>query len=118
MHNISIAALFATAAVATPLSAQVPTKGVQVFQRCAACHTDRPGAMGPTLHGIVGRPAGSVPGFHYSSAMQHSGLTWTPKTLRRYLTSPQGTVPGNRMPMAPLSPADADAVIPYLATLK
>jgi cytochrome c len=112
--RILIAALLA-AAMATPALAQ--DHGKQVFQTCAACHTGADG-LGPDLKGVVGRPAGSLPDFRYSGPMKRSGLTWTPETLHRYLTDPQGVVPGNRMPMAPLSPADADAVIAYLQTMK
>jgi len=103
-------------AIATPALAQAD--GPKVFQACAACHTGQPDALGPDLRGVIGRPAGSLPDFHYSGPMRRSGLTWTPQTLRRYLTDPQGTVPGNRMPLAPLSPADADSVITYLGALK
>jgi nitrite reductase (NO-forming) len=50
------------------------------------------------LAGIVGKKAASVPGFNYSTAMKSSNLTWDKATLDAYLTDPQKTVPGNKMP--------------------
>ena len=103
------------AASTSPAAAQDAAKGKQLFQTCAACHSGQPGSLGPNLKGVVGRRAGSVPGFRYSAAMAKSGLTWTPTTLKAFLQHPQATVPGNRMPFGGFSnPADADAVIKYL----
>ncbi|MBV8092055.1 MAG: c-type cytochrome, partial [Acetobacteraceae bacterium] len=54
--------------------------GQKVFaERCAVCHAQKVGGrlLGPSLRGVVGRPAGSVAGFPYSDAMKKSGLTWT-----------------------------------------
>jgi cytochrome c len=93
--------------------------GKVVFQNCAACHSDRPGAIGPSLRGVVGRKSGSVDGFHYSSAMAHANLTWDEANLRDYITNPQAKVRGNRMPYAGLSnPGDLDDLIAYLKDYK
>ena len=54
--------------------------------------------VGPSLAGIVGKKAASVQGYNYSSAMKSSNLTWDAATLDVYLTDPQKTVPGNKMP--------------------
>jgi nitrite reductase (NO-forming) len=74
--------------------------GAQVFRKCQACHSLQPGknGVGPSLAGIVGKKAASVPGFNYSTAMKSSNLTWDTATLDAYLTDPQKTVPGNKMP--------------------
>jgi cytochrome c len=37
--------------------------------------------IGPSLAGVVGRKAGSVPGFAYSAANKNSGDTWDEATL-------------------------------------
>jgi cytochrome c len=93
--------------------------GKAVFQQCAACHTDRPGAIGPALRGVFGRKSGSVDGFHYSDAMAHANLTWDEADLRDYLKNPQAKVKGNRMPFAGLAnPKDLDDVIAYLKDYK
>ena len=74
---------------------------------------------GPNLLGLVGRKAGSQPGFaKYSEALKASGLIWNEGTLNRFLVNPMAMVPGTLMPM--LIPDDktrAD-VIAYLATLE
>ena len=74
--------------------------GGQVFRKCQACHSLQPGknGVGPSLAGIVGKKAASVQGYNYSSAMKSSNLTWDAATLDVYLTDPQKTVPGNKMP--------------------
>jgi nitrite reductase (NO-forming) len=91
--------------------------GQKVFRKCAACHSLEPGRnmIGPSLGGIIGRKAGTEPGFTYSSAMKQANITWTPETLATYLADPQKDVPGNRMPFPGLKSAhDRDDVIAYL----
>jgi cytochrome c len=69
-------------------------------------------------HGVVGRPAGHVPGFHYSAANKGSGLTWDAATLNRFITSPQTVVPKTSMPYAGLKDDKKRAdLIAYLSTL-
>jgi cytochrome c2 len=96
--------------------------GAQVFKRCAICHTDTnggPNKIGPNLWGVVGRKAGTAPGFNYSAAMKNSGITWTDEKLEAYLMHPQQVVPGDKMPFAGLSShKQADDVVAYLNTLK
>lgn len=98
-----------------------PGTGRTVFQtNCAICHTIQPNQskIGPTLFGVVNRPAGQVAGFHYSDANKHSGLTWDPRTLDRYLTAPREVVPGTFMTFPGLKdPALRAAVIAFLETL-
>ena len=68
---------------------------------------------------LIGRKAGTVPGFSYSDAMKKSGIVWDTKILDAYLESPQKVVPGNRMPYAGLkNPTDRTDLVAYLATLK
>ena len=96
--------------------------GATVFNRCAICH-DRtkggPNKIGPDLFGVVGRRAGTYPGFSYSGAMQKATFTWTPDKLDAYITSPATVVPGNKMPFAGISNAGQRAdLIAFLETLK
>ncbi len=66
----------------------------------------------------MGRPAGSIPGFHYSAANKNSGLTWDAATLDRYLTNPRKAIPGTLMSYPGLSdPKKRADLIAYLATL-
>jgi len=75
--------------------------------------------MGPNLFGVVGRKAGTFPGFAYSGAMKSAGFVWTVPKLDAYLADPQKVVPGNNMPMAGMSDSQQRAdIAAYLATLK
>ncbi|HLO19010.1 MAG TPA: c-type cytochrome, partial [Sphingomicrobium sp.] len=55
------------------------TMGQEIYQaQCSACHSNQPGVngIGPSLAGVAGRKAGSLAGFHFTPALQGSGLTW------------------------------------------
>lgn len=109
--------------LAAPVVAQAPAAGdaaagKTVFARCMACHSVVAGQnkLGPTLAGVIGRKAGTVPGFTYSPAMKAAAISWTPDKLDAYLTAPKTLVPGNKMIFAGLpKPADRANVIAYLA---
>lgn len=72
-------------------------RGAQVYERCAACHALETDRTGPRHCGLIGRRAGSVPGFPYSPAMRRAGFVWNGKTLDRFLRSPTTAVPGTSM---------------------
>jgi cytochrome c len=77
-----------------------PEDGATVFKKCMACHKVGPNAksgVGPTLNGVVGRPAGADPDYSYSNAMKKSGLIWDELTLTTYLHAPRKLVPGTKM---------------------
>ncbi len=96
-------------------------KGKEVFKQCALCHTVEAGQnkLGPSLAGVVGRDAASVPGYTYSKAMKNFQQKWTPEELDKYLADPQHTVPGTKMAYAGLkNEAQREDVIAYLETLK
>ena len=97
--------------------------GERVFQRCAACHSvaagDGPKLPGPNLKSVIGRRAGTLPGFEYSAAMVDAGktdnLTWTRASLDKYLADPDDVVPGTAMRMNfQLTPDDRANVIDFL----
>ena len=116
----AIGALFLPLCLAAaPAFAADVNHGKQLFTACAACHTEKPDALGPSLKGIVGRKSASLEDFRYSAAMKRANLTWTEANLREYLTDPQAKVKGNRMPFSGFSNAnDVSDVIAYLQTLK
>ncbi|MBS0456487.1 MAG: c-type cytochrome [Proteobacteria bacterium] len=85
--------------------------------RCGACHSVDTDRVGPRHAGIVGRRAGSVPGFAYSDALRNSGLVWNPALLDRWLTNPEALVPGQRMGYQVADPQVRADIIAYLRTL-
>jgi cytochrome c2 len=92
-------------------------RGQAKFGDCAACHKLEAGAnnVGPSLHGIFTRKAGELTDFRYSPAMKHSGITWSPETLDKFIADPQAMVPANRMPYAGIADAgDRADLIAYL----
>lgn len=117
---ICISALaFASTANATGNSAA----GQSVFQgKCSVCHVtiaSKRSGIGPNLAGIVGRQAGTLPGYSYSNAMKNAHITWTPAQLQAYLAAPGALVRGNKMPFAGIHNAQQlSEVVAYLGTLK
>lgn len=102
------------------------TRGKAFFQvGCAVCHSPVLGPdnlvilkQGPSLVGVVGRQAASLPHFNYTKALQESGFTWNPGTLYRFLENPMEVVPGTTMPIPVTDPRNRADVIAYLAMLK
>ena len=113
------AASAATAPASAPAPAPAPEiSGEQAFAMCTACHSRDAGApqrMGPNLRGVVGRKAGSNPGFDYSPALKASNITWDAAQLDAYLAAPAKHVPGTRMVIAVPDPARRQALIEYLS---
>jgi cytochrome c len=92
-----------------------PAHGEQVYARCLACHALASDRVGPRHCGLLGRRAGSVPGFNYSPAMKKSKLTWDEKTLDRFLAKPMKVVPGTAMTYDGVpDPKDRADLIAYL----
>ncbi len=101
-------------------------RGQAYFQQnCAICHSDSLGPdntviikQGPSLVGVVGRPAGSSGHFNYSRAMRESGFTWDVATLNRFLVNPLMVLPGTTMPMPVPNEMNRADLIAFLSTLK
>jgi cytochrome c len=119
-RRVMLAALGATAILAASrASAADLAHGKQVFATCAACHTEKPDAVGPSLKGIVGRKSAALDDFRYSGPMRRANLVWDEMTLRQFVANPQAKVAGTRMPFDGLTEEkDVDDVVAYLATLK
>src|SRR5437764_7996337 len=99
MRSAILATVCATMAV-TGARAQDAAAGEKVFAVCRACHQigeTAKNAVGPVLNGLIGRPAGSYPGYSYSEANKNSGLTWDEATFRDYIKDPRAKIPGTKM---------------------
>lgn len=114
----------ATEAASEPAATAVePAPGgpPPAFAQCMACHSVQPGVngVGPSLFGVIGRKAGTEPGYAYSEPMKAWGKVLDEATIDEWLTAPMKDVPGTKMvfPGIP-DPARRQEVIDYLKTLK
>ena len=113
------AGVFLLFATASPATAADPDHGKALYQTCAACHTERPDALGPSLKGVVGRKSAALEDFRYSNPMKRANLVWDEANLRAYIQDPQAKVKGNRMPYGGLTDGkDVDDIVAYLKTLQ
>jgi cytochrome c len=98
-----------------------PSAGAATFRlTCGPCHTKEPGhnSIGPSLYGVVGRPAASLPAYSYSPAMKQSQIVWTEENIANFLSSPGARVPGTKMTFVGIAEADRrDDLVAYLKTL-
>src|SRR5258708_9046864 len=96
---------------APALSADVNlNRGQRAFGACAACHSLEPdlNMTGPSLAGLWGRKAGSLPSFErYSDTLKSSGIIWDDRSLDGWLTDPDRMVPDNEMPFNGIKDARA-----------
>src|SRR5262245_57548918 len=104
-----------------PQNADVAS-GQQVFNNfCRTCHSTKEGdnRLGPHVRGIIGRKAGSLPNYSYSSAMKGADFVWDEGQLDRFIAKPDETVPGNSMkPYGGLASAESRVkLIAFLKTL-
>ena len=85
---------------------------------CRTCHSMDEGdnRLGPSLHDIVGRKAGSEE-YGYSPAMKSSGIVWDAETLDRFIQNPESVVSGNNMkPYGGISDdATRESIVSYLS---
>ena len=96
-----------------------PGAGRKLFATtCSACHAIDRNKVGPPLDGVVGRQAGSIAGYPYSSALAQSHVVWNPATLDKWLTNPRGFIPGATMPLSIPDEVRRRDIIAYLETLK
>jgi cytochrome c len=87
---------------------------------CRTCHSikEDDNRLGPNLHGIMGRKAGTEE-YGYSPAMTASNIVWDAETLDRFISDPQAVVPGNNMkPYGGISDAEVRTrIVAYLSDL-
>jgi cytochrome c len=100
-----------------------PTAGQGVFnQKCASCHTVTAdlahGLLGPNLVGVIGRTAGTMAGWEFSTALKDSKVIWTEEILSKWLTDSTAFVAGAKMDLKVPSRFEREDVIAYLKSLK
>lgn len=120
-RNAAAGVLLAGYLLGSPLAfAGDADAGKDVFKsECAECHTVKEGKnkKGPSLFGIVNRPAGSIQGYDYSDALKNAHWTWTTDKLHSYLSQPAKQAnPGTKMKYDGLTDAkQLDDLISYLS---
>lgn len=114
-HGLRWAGALALVAMGAAQAAPSALRGEQIYTRCLACHALAYDRVGPRHCGLLGRIAGSVPGFEYSQAMKNSHIIWDEKTLGWFLAQPMKTVPGTTMTYDGVTdPKDRADLIAYL----
>jgi cytochrome c len=83
-------------------------------KRCTGCHALDRDKEGPRLAGVLGRKAGSVAGFPYSSAVKKSALVWSEALLDKWLTDPEIVIPDSDMAFRLNSAEDRASIIAFL----
>lgn len=97
----------------------MPNGERQFMRKCSICHalTDGPSRKaGPTLHGVFGRKAGSLPGYRYSETLDKAGFVWNAETIDALFDEgPDHYIPGSKMPMQVIAaPRDRADLIGFL----
>jgi alcohol dehydrogenase (cytochrome c) len=124
MQTLSLclgASLIVVASAGLALADDDVNAGQQIYQaQCSPCHSNQPGVngIGPSLAGLAGRKAGSLPGFHFTPALQGSGLAWDADTFIKFLADPSRLVPGTAMTVMVPDATSRANLFAYLATLK
>ena len=91
----------------------------QFARKCSICHSLTPDGQrraGPTLHGVFGRQAGTLPGYFYSDTLQDSDIIWNDETINALFDEgPDHYIPGSKMPMQRITQAqDRNDLIAFL----
>src|SRR5260370_39520067 len=107
MFRTVITAAVCTALLMLPSSSSVAqnvlrqdgdvASGQLVFNNaCRTCHTisQDDNRLGPHLYKVIGRKAGSLPNYSYSSAMKNADFIWDEAKLNRFIANPDEMIPG------------------------
>ena len=122
-HPIKLALVLASLSAATAEAADIAKGQAAYVRQCAICHTIDKGGdnrLGPNLFGIVGKRAGTVPGFKYTNAFRTTAtFEWNEGLLGPWIALPSVVVPGTAMGTFPgVSDRDKDDIVAYVAAQK
>ena len=118
-HDVLQTAAFVRSLGKTPFKPPPgnPAHGSEIFRGkggCAACHSIEYNGAGPAHKGLLGRKAGTMPGFGYSKALRDSAVVWNEETLSKWLANPEAFIPGQKMFVQTPEAADREDLIAYL----
>lgn len=86
-------------------------------RKCYAADASGP-SYGPPLENIVGRGAGMVQDYDYSTSLEASGIVWTPAALRAWMEDNDGFMPGTKMRHVGIEDRTVhDFIIAYLSSI-
>lgn len=92
-----------------------PARGRQLYAaRCAACHSIEYNSVGPAHKDLVGRRAGTAPGYAYSAALKNSTVVWDEASLSKWLTGPEQFIPGQKMFFSVPDPQERADIVAWL----
>lgn len=127
MNSRSVASLAALLAVSVFAAGAARAEegyvkaGKVLFEaHCRICHADdlAKKSYGPPLVGVIGRKAGSYPGFTYSDAMKSVGFTWTEQAVKAWMADNTAMLPGTRMRHVGVTdPGEQELIVSYLKSL-
>lgn len=115
--------LLLAAGLTSPAMAGSPgdhAQGERLFRaQCVGCHSLAPGEhlAGPSLHDLIGRPAGGIAGFDYSPVLDDADFVWNAETLDAFLAAPDDFLPGTRMVLWGLDERSRQRIIDYLESI-
>ena len=122
--NMLRAAAIAVLYVAIPLRAADDLSAARdlTIRQCSQCHTFEKGdkhGQGPNLFGLLGREAGSAPGFVYSDGFKEAlkGQVWDTALLDRWLTDTLSVAPRAQMVYFQDDPKVRAKLMRYLESL-
>lgn len=110
----ALAAGFLSLAATKANAAGDVAHGEALYQGCQDCHSIDKNDVGPRHRGVFGRKAGSLPDYDYSDGLKRANFVWDEAHLDKWLTDPQGFIPGAKMFYHLADPKDRADVIAFL----